>query len=147
MLKEKKLVQNLVTKDQRWKVILLEQWKNIIKKFNSDLSLEKIDHCTLIIGVSHSVLAQEVSMLSKDIIDHVNSYIDKHKIQKIIVRASNRNNKFIDLNNSVNKQKKVNNKDLSDRKRILKNIKLVETNEELKLLMEKFFNRCTEQKG
>jgi hypothetical protein len=82
-------LKNFVNKDSLWKIKLLENWRNVIGNFKKNFFLEKIDNDILFLRVTNSSWAQEANIMSLCIIERVNEFLGKKKINRIVVRIRN----------------------------------------------------------
>jgi hypothetical protein len=82
----KNYVKTLVSKEQQWKLQLLEQWPNIIGTLSNNVKLERVMDNKIFLGVPHSTWAQEIHLLSSHLKKTINAFLKKERIKDIRLR-------------------------------------------------------------
>ena len=86
------LLENIIPKDHQWKIKLFQAWNCLIGNLKDDARIEKIDKKILTIGVSHPVIAQELTFLSEDLKEKMNAILKENKIQSIRFKVVSQKN-------------------------------------------------------
>jgi hypothetical protein len=82
----KKCILNIIPQEHSWKIILLENWGDIIGELKNSITIEQIKEDVLFLGVVHPAWAQELLALSPLIKQKINSYFDKERIKTIRIK-------------------------------------------------------------
>lgn len=135
----KKVLPDLLNIKQNWKSNLLYNWPNIIGQLAKQMRIEKIDSKTLIIGVYEPAWMQELFLLSKFIIDKVNSSLGEDYIENLRFKLVEKNKALKSKNQNIEKKIKKNCELNLNQKLVLDHIK----DEQLKEHLYNFFLNCT----
>jgi hypothetical protein len=82
----KKCILNIIPQEHSWKIILLENWGDIIGELKNSITIEQIKEDVLFLGVVHPAWAQELLALSPLIKQKINAYFDKERIKTIRIK-------------------------------------------------------------
>jgi len=82
------LLHNLFEKKDSWKLQLLQQWNEIMGNLSSFVQLEKMEHDTLILGVSDSCWLQELYLMSPLLLKTINEKLANAPIKQLRFRLS-----------------------------------------------------------
>ncbi len=102
------ILPNMLNIDSDWRINLLKNWVPFIGQLSSHMRLEKISDNTLIIGVYEPQWMQELFMLSKFIIDKINSNLGHKYIENLKFKLVERNIPNIKDSNPIQKDSKIN---------------------------------------
>jgi len=84
MAKKIKSVLNTVfSRQNSWKIKLLQNWPAIIGKLKSKVRLEKINHDSLVLGVYDSCWLQELYLLSPILLKRINEKLENRCFKKL----------------------------------------------------------------
>lgn len=116
MIKAEELIRKFILKDKQWKVDLLSKWQTIQSLSNNPIKIQVILDKTLVLGVSHPAIAQQLSMSAKQILKKLkelapSNTIERLAFQVIDVDASNENK--LEKKNKIVEEKTVNEQQLS----------------------------------
>lgn len=82
------VLHDLIAKESLWKIKLLEYWSVLSKHIiNAPLILVKISDHSLLLGVTHSIWAQEVSMSVPTIKKVINDFLGTEAIHTIFIKV------------------------------------------------------------
>ena len=98
-----KLLKKIVSKDNHWKVELLHGWQQIQLLQNYKVTIEFILDKTLVLGVLHPTIAQQLTMHITQILQQLKQICPQHKIEKLAFRT-------IDAKKNHNQKKNPNDK-------------------------------------
>lgn len=81
----KNIIQDIIDQnnEESWKIYMISNWDSIIGNLKTKVRLEKIQNDTLILGVYDSSWMQELFLLSNDLINNINSKLNKPYIKQI----------------------------------------------------------------
>lgn len=82
----KKCILNIIPQEHSWKIILLENWGDIIGELKNSITIEQIKEDVLFLGVVHPAWAQELLALAPLIKQKINSRFDKERIKTIRIK-------------------------------------------------------------
>lgn len=77
---------DIIPKEHSWKIILLENWENIIGDLKKTVTIEQINKDILFLGVVHPAWAQEISALAPVLIQKINVFLGKKYIKTIRIK-------------------------------------------------------------
>lgn len=138
------IIPDILNTDKNWRNTLLKNWSFIIGQLNCHMRLEKICDNTLIIGVYEPQWMQELFLLSKVIIDQINTnlghkYITNLKFKLVEKITPNTKNTLNITNSSINKISKKENVLNLHQQNALSKIE----DEQLKESLYNFFLNCS----
>ncbi|MFC1854407.1 DUF721 domain-containing protein [Candidatus Dependentiae bacterium] len=81
--KSDKLLMSLANDKNRWKMRLRTYWKHLIGDLYNFVRIEKISGTMITLIVKNSVWAQEIQMLSEEVINKINKFLKAERIKKI----------------------------------------------------------------
>ncbi len=82
------VLHHLIVQEAQWKIKLLEHWPVLSKHIiNAPVVLVKISDHSLLLGVTHSIWAQEVSMCIPTIKKVINDFLGSEAIQTIFIKV------------------------------------------------------------
>lgn len=84
------ILTKIIPEDHRWKMTLLIQWPTIIGALHDKVRIEKIEDCTLYLGVEHPSWAQELSFMTIIMRKKINTALGEERIKQIRFRVINR---------------------------------------------------------
>ena len=88
MNQPKIVLHNLIVQESLWKINLLEHWIVLSKHIiNAPIVLLKISDNSLLLGVTHSIWAQEVSMSVPTIKKVINDFLGTKAIHTIFIKV------------------------------------------------------------
>jgi hypothetical protein len=142
---------NIIPTEHGWKILLFQNWENIIGNLKDKVIIDQIKDDILYLGVIHPAWAQELHMLSSMLKAKINSCLDKERIKAIRFKLispqfkKTRDKNNMDKNNGVKSH-------LSDTvcKKLSKTEQLVldnVTDTELRNIMYEFGVRCKGTRG
>ncbi|MCL4229424.1 DUF721 domain-containing protein [Candidatus Dependentiae bacterium] len=74
--------------EHAWKIQLLQQWDVIFGNLSSFVQIEKIEHETLVLGVSNSCWLQELSLFSPLLLKTINEKLAHAPIKQLRFKLS-----------------------------------------------------------
>jgi len=77
------LVQNIVQKEENWKIKLLNAWPTIVGNLNTHVRLEKVLDDALVLSVPDACWMQELHLLSDVLIRQINTHLDTPRIKRL----------------------------------------------------------------
>lgn len=82
------VLHHLIVQEAHWKIKLLEHWSILSKHIiNAPVVLVKISDHSLLLGVTHSIWAQEVSMCIPTIKKVINNFLGSEVIHTIFIKV------------------------------------------------------------
>jgi hypothetical protein len=89
---------NIIPKEHSWKLLLFQNWENIIGNLKDKVIIDQIKDDILYLGVTHPVWAQELHMLAPMLKVKVNASLDQPRIKsirfKVVDSSFKKKNKF-----------------------------------------------------
>jgi hypothetical protein len=82
-----KRIKKLVLKESHWKVDLLVGWQTIRQLSSSQVKIEAILDKTLVLGVPHPAIAQQLSIYSKEIFLKLKEIAPSNKIERLFFQT------------------------------------------------------------
>jgi hypothetical protein len=79
----KDLLKNYIQQSDNWKLCLLQQWPNIFGNLSTQVTLEKIQEDTIVLGVYDSCWMQELYLLSPLLLKKINATLDSPHITQV----------------------------------------------------------------
>lgn len=79
----KNVLETIIKSDKNWKTDLLYKWRDIIGSLHNKVCIEKIYDDTIILGVLHSSLMQELYLLTPLLINTINKSLDQPRIKQV----------------------------------------------------------------
>lgn len=79
----KELLPSLLKSHDNWKFVLLNSWQTILGSLSSEVTLEKIQEDTLVLGIQNSCWLQELYLLSPILIKTINKTLDQPRIKHL----------------------------------------------------------------
>ncbi len=79
----KNLLKQFTRPDEKWKLTLLQEWHTIIGPLHVKVSIVKIDHDSITLGVIDSCWMQELQAFSSLLLNSINETLDQPRIKRI----------------------------------------------------------------
>lgn len=130
---------DIFPREHHWKVLLFQNWDNIIGSLSDKVRIEKLDGNLMVLGVCHPAWAQELYFMSNMIKNKINFILKEDRVKRIrfnTVELNKKTTKSKIRKKAVSKKKilSLNDEHLS----ILNNIK----EDEFRLILSQYYTRC-----
>ncbi|MFC1842708.1 DUF721 domain-containing protein [Candidatus Dependentiae bacterium] len=79
----KNVINTVFSKQNSWKIKLLQNWPSIIGKLKSKVRLEKINKDSLVLGVYDSCWLQELYLLSPILLKKINEKLENQQFKRL----------------------------------------------------------------
>ena len=79
----KNVLHSVFSKQNNWKIKLLQNWPQIMGKLKHKVRLEKINHDSLVLGVYDSCWLQELYLLSPILLKKINQKLENKTFKKL----------------------------------------------------------------
>lgn len=134
---------NFIPKEHSWKIILLENWGNIIGDLKKSITVEQIREDVLFLGVVHPAWAQELLVLAPLLKQKINTYFDKEYVKTIRIKLKQtKKSDFTKLHRKPETSRTIETSLTEKETKILNRL----SNEDLRGAMQAFYLKCKSHK-